>query len=109
MATYLLPLYNSRIQAGFPSPADDYMEKKLDLNKCLIAHPAATFLVKAGNAVSNIGIEAGDILIVDRSVEPTHGKVVIAILNDRLVVRRFQKSGNDLEIWGVVTYVIHKL
>ena len=127
--TTLLPLYSSKVQAGFPSPADDYMEDKLDLNKHLIQHPAATFLVKvAGDAMQDIDMCEGDILIVDKSIKPYSGRVVIAVLDGQMLVRRLQYQGNEvyllaankkypvtvvtadntLEIWGVVTYVIHK-
>jgi DNA polymerase V len=124
-----LPLYSSTVQAGFPSPADDYVECKLDLNTHLIRHPAATFFVKAsGESMKNAGIHSGDMLIVDRSIEATHGKIVIAAVNGELTVKRlFRQHGEikllaenpsykpihitseeELVIWGVVTYVIHQ-
>lgn len=127
---YQLPLYASSVSAGFPSPADDYIEGTLDLNEHLIRHPAATFLVKAsGASMKNAGIHEGDILIVDRSLPPAHGKIVVAALDGQLTVKRLQKKsgslwlvpennefspihveeGNDLIIWGVVTNVIHPL
>ena len=127
---YKLPLYASRVSAGFPSPADDYMEGKLDLNTHLIKHPAATFFVRAtGESMLNAGIHPGDLLVVDRSLEAKHGKVVIAALDGHLTVKRlYQKGGkmallpendafkpipitpeSDMVIWGVVTNVIHSL
>lgn len=124
-----LPLYSSTVQAGFPSPADDYIEYKLDLNTHLIQHPSATFFVRAsGDSMKNAGIHSGDMLIVDRSLEATHGKIVIAAVNGELTVKRlFRQNGKiqllaenptykainvtdeeHLVIWGVVTYVIHQ-
>lgn len=127
-ALYKIPLYGSTVRAGFPSPADDYIETMLNLNEYLIKHPAATFLVKAsGDSMVNAGIQSGDILVVDRSLEATHGKIVIAALNGELTVKRlWQQQGKvqlraenpnfsaievteefDMVIWGVVTHVIH--
>jgi len=128
--TLPLPLYLSQVSAGFPSPADDYVERTLDLNQHLIEHPAATYFVKAsGNSMINAGIHSGDILIVDRSLTPKDKSIVIAALNGELTVKRLRKikgkiqllAENDqyqpieieeeshLEIWGVVIYVIHSL
>lgn len=122
------PLYSSRVQAGFPSPADDYIEDHLDLNEYLIKHPAATFFVKAeGQSMIGANIQSGDLLIVDRSIPATHGKIVIAAIQGELTVKRlyhqhgkvqllpenpdFQpidvSENSDLIIWGVVTHVIH--
>lgn len=122
------PLYSSRVQAGFPSPADDYIEAHLDLNEHLIKHPAATFFVKAeGDSMIGAHIQSGDLLIVDRSLTPTHGKIVIAAIQGELTVKRlYQHQGkvqlipenpnfpiiditenSDLVIWGVVTHIIH--
>lgn len=125
-----LPLAITHIPAGFPSPGDDYLDKKLDLNEFLITHPAATFFVRVqGESMIQAGINSGDILIVDRALEPTPGKIVIAALDGELTVKRIQKidgklylaSENpkfppleinpeqSLTIWGVVTYVIHQV
>ncbi|MFI4954499.1 MAG: LexA family protein [Gammaproteobacteria bacterium] len=125
---YQLPLYGSKVQAGFPSPADDFMEGKLDLNQYLIKRPAATFLVRAtGDSMINAGIHEGDLLVVDRSLEAVDGKVVIAALDGYLTVKRLSIQQNkmwllpendkfapiavnpetDAYIWGVVTNVIH--
>ena len=127
---YKLPLYSCSVQAGFPSPADDYIDTKLDLNKHLIKHPAATFFVRAeGDSMIGAGIYSGDILIVDRSLEVSDGKIVIAALDGCLTVKRLQKisgkillisenkafkpieiiEGNELIIWGIVTHVLHQV
>ena len=127
---YELPLYYSRVAAGFPSPADDHIDTKLDLNSYLIKRPAATLLVRvSGDSMMNAGIHDEDILVVDRSVEPKHGRIVIAALSGQLTVKRLHsKSGklmlipeNDkfepiditddetIHIWGVVTSVIHRV
>lgn len=126
--SFKIPLYSSTVRAGFPSPADDYIESMLDLNEYLIKHPAATFFVKAsGDSMINAGIHSGDILIVDRSIEASHGKIVIAALNGELTVKRLSRQHDkvqliaenpdfpaiditeeyDMVIWGVVTNVIH--
>jgi len=124
------PLYMVPVSAGFPSPAEDYIEGKLDLNQHLIKHPAATFFVRVtGDSMIDAGIHPGDILIVDRAIEAFDKKVVIAVIDGELTVKRIRqtKSGmmlvpendnyapipiagsSDVEIWGVVTSVIHKL
>ena len=123
-----LPLFESPVAAGFPSPAEEYVEGRLDLNKFLIKHPAATFFVRvSGESMTGAGIHPGDLLVVDRAVEPTHGKVVIASINSELTVKRLHCKGDTLllmpenplfeplqileamnfEVWGVVTHVIH--
>ena len=123
-----LPFYLSPIEAGFPSPADDYIERSLDLNEYLIRHPSSTFFVKVkGDSMVNAGIFSGDILIVDRSVRSYQNRIIVAILNGEFTVKRFRKSGGsvfliaenpdypvlritqdmDFEIWGVVINVIH--
>jgi DNA polymerase V len=125
-----LPLYMTSIEAGFPSPADDYIEGSLDLNQHLVKHPAATFFVRvSGESMINAGIYPDDILIVDRSLEAVDKKIVIAVINGELTVKRLRiRSGNPFlependqyqsievtpdmafEIWGVVTNVIHKV
>ena len=121
-------LFGTRIPAGFPSPADDYIENTLDLNEYLIRHPAATFFVKVtGDSMTGAGINSGDILIVDRSVTAVNGSVIVAVINGEFTVKRFfrngsmiqlapenpayklieVKSGSDFEVWGVVMHVIH--
>lgn len=125
-----LPLYASKVSAGFPSPADDYIENKLDLNQHLIKHPNSTFFVRAmGSSMIGAGIFDGDILVVDRSLDPNEGKIVIAAIDGDLTVKRYRKKDgkpflfpeNDkyqpiaineeegVYIWGVVTSVIHEL
>lgn len=126
---FSIPLFASTVPAGFPSPADDFVEDKLDLNELVVKHPAATFFVKArGSSMINAGITSGDILVVDRSVEPRHNAIIIAILNGELTVKRIQKKDEhiflmpenpaykpipitgemDFEVWGTVTHVIHQ-
>ena len=123
------PLFMCGISAGFPSPADDYIERLLDLNELLIKNPPATFFVKvAGDSMTGAGINDGDILIVDRSIEATNRKIVIAAVNGELTVKRLVKKNiscslvaenpnyesleineeSQCEIWGVVTSVIHQ-
>lgn len=127
---YELPLFLESVSAGFPSPADDYIENKLDLNDFLIKNPSATFFVRVtGDSMINAGIYSGDILVVDRSIEPKEGNVVIAVIDGELLVKRLRHSNNKLylypenptftpievtsqmnfEVWGVVTNVIHSL
>ena len=123
------PLFVEQVAAGFPSPAEDYIDRDLDLNELLVRHPSATFFVRAGgDSMMGAGIRSGDILVVDRALEPANGRIVIAALGGELAVKRLcvrdgrfcLKSDNaqyapipvgtdaDFEVWGVVTYVIHK-
>ncbi len=127
---YCFPLFLSAIPAGFPSPADDYIDRKLDLNELLIRHPAATFFVRvAGDSMVGAGIHSGDILVVDRALPAEHNRVVIAAVNGELTVKRLSKQNGKLyllpendgfepievtnemqfEIWGVVAHVVHAL
>ena len=124
-----LPLAESSISAGFPSPADDFVQNKLDLNDLLIKHPAATFFVRvSGESMMDAGIFTNDVLIVDRSIEAINGSIIVAVLDGEMTVKRFKKINNtimlfaenkaykpievapdrDFSIWGVVVYVIHK-
>jgi len=124
------PLFMVPVTAGFPSPAEDYIEGKLDMNKHLIKHPAATFFVRVtGDSMVDAGIHPGDILIVDRAIEPADKKVVIAVIDGELTVKRIRmikdkiflmpenenyksmqiEEEMNFEIWGVVTNVIHPL
>jgi DNA polymerase V len=124
-----LPLYLTPVSAGFPSPAEDYLERALDLNELCIAHPAATFYVRAsGDSMRDAGIKSGDILVVDRAVEARPGKIVIAAVDGELTVKRLRCLDGRLflapenpayrsievhpetcfEIWGVVTFIIHR-
>ncbi|MGY8870792.1 MAG: translesion error-prone DNA polymerase V autoproteolytic subunit [Pseudomonadales bacterium] len=127
---HAIPLFQDRVAAGFPSPAQDYIEKTLDLNELCIKHPAATFFVRAeGNSMIDAGIFSGDILIVDRSLTARSSDIVIACIHDEFTVKQLIISstavqlrpmnkaystitlneGNDLELFGVVTTVIHSL
>lgn len=128
LAEFKLPLFLESVSAGFPSPADDYMEDKLDLNDLLIRNPASTFFVRViGNSMINAGIQSGDILVVDRSLEPKEGSVIIAVIDGELTVKRLKyhngsillipendkfktikiTSEMNFEVWGVVSSVIH--
>jgi DNA polymerase V len=98
-----LPLFSHSVRAGFPSPADDHLEQALDLNEHVIQHPAATYYVRAqGESMMRVGIHNGDLLVVDRALDPAHGDIVIAALNGELTCkildlkRRRLLSGNDL-------------
>jgi DNA polymerase V len=98
-----IPMYGSRVRAGFPSPADDYLERPLDLNEHLIKRPAATYFVRAqGDSMQQLGIYDGDLLVVDRSIEAGHGNVIIAAVEGELTCKvldtkyRRLLSGNDL-------------
>ena len=123
-----LPLYACAVEAGFPSPASDHIETELDLQRFLIRHPAATYLVRAkGNSMSPV-IESGDLLVVDCSVKSRHDDIVIASLNGDLTVKKlFQRggvtslipmnpdfspidltTGIEFEVWGVVTFILHQ-
>lgn len=124
-----LPLFLTSVPAGFPSPADDYLDKTLDLNELVISHPAATFFVRVeGDSMQGAGISSGDILVVDRSLEAANGKIVLAVLNGEFTVKRMHMQGKrmflmaenakyspievgdetDFQVWGVVTYIIHR-
>ncbi len=115
---------------GFGAAADDYMERGIDLNEQLIRNKPATYFMRVtGNSMINAGIHDGDVVIVDRSLKPVSGKIVIAILDGDMLIRRLEKTMNklrlipetpklapieiaeysDMTIWGVVTYVIHGL
>lgn len=124
----VLPFFLSKISAGFPSPADDFIERHLDLNELLIKHPAATFFVKVqGESMINAGIHDNDILVVDRSLTAENGTIIIGTLNGEFLVKRLKKyagrmglfaenvqfkpifinDSDNFEVWGVVTNVIH--
>ncbi len=124
-----IPLFMERVQAGFPSPAQDYVEQTLDLNDLCIRHPAATYFVRAeGDSMIEVGIFSGDILVVDSSLTANHGDIVIASLNGEFTVKQLElkprtrllprnpnyrpiilPEGCDLNLFGVVTNVIHSL
>jgi DNA polymerase V len=127
---YSIPFYSNKISAGFPSPAEDYIDSRLDLNDLLIKNPNSTFFLKvAGDSMLKASINDGDILLVDKSLEAKHNDIVIAVLDNEFTVKRlYKKDGKillipendkykpiniekdkELAIWGVVTSVIHKL
>ena len=124
-----IPLVSSQVKAGFPSPADDHMERSLDLNEHLVKNPASTFFVRVqGDSMRDAGISSGDILIVDRSVEAKDRQIVVAMLDGEFTVKRLRKraggvfleaenkayppievgENQELVIWGAVTFVIHQ-
>ena len=127
----LLPFHLNKAGAGFPSPATDYVEDDIDLNNHLIKNIPSTFLIRAqGKSMNSVGIHDGDLLVVDRSLNPKNFSTVIANVNEELVVKSFMKEDNqsfltsgskklkdkinldenpEIFIWGVVTYVIHAL
>ncbi len=124
----LIPLYGNKVRAGFASPADDFIEEYLDLNKLLIKHQEATFFVRVvGRSMVNVGIYPNDILIVDRSLEASNRDIVIAVIDGETTVKRLitnhpngiilqaeSKHHKDipvhgeLHVWGVVTATIHQ-
>ena len=125
-----VPLYLNPVAAGLPAPTEDYIEGKIDLNRHLVKHPDSTFLVRVvGDSMQDAGIHPRDLLVVDRSLEAVSGKVVIAVVDGELTVKRLRKHRNklwlmpensdfqpieigenmELHIWGVVTNVIHAL
>src|SRR5262245_26449841 len=93
------PLFLSLVVAGFPSPADDDLDRDLDLHELLIQHPAATFYVRlAGDSMRGAGLYDGDILVVDRSLEPKHNDIVIAVLDGELTVKRLFRQGDLVQL-----------
>lgn len=125
-----LPLYLSPVQAGWPSAAEDYIDEQINLQELVVQNPAATFFLRAsGDSMLGVGIHDGDLLVVDRSREAAHNRVVIAALEGELLVKRLVRRGGNaylapanpeypeidithreyVHIWGVVTYVLHKL
>ena len=123
-----IPIYSSKVEAGFASPADDFIEEYLDLNNLLIKHHEATFFVRvSGKSMVDAGIYPDDILIVDRSVTASDGKIVIANVDGDVMVKRLSIRGDnvtlksenpkhkdipvtgELHVWGVVTSVIHQM
>lgn len=125
-----VPLVGATVQAGFPSPAEDFLEKALDFNELLIEHPAATFAVRvAGDSMTGIGIFPGDIAVVDRAVIAADGSIVLALLDGAFTLKRFNRRGDrvwlsaenpgyldislteavSFEVWGVVRRTIRIL
>lgn len=122
--------YASKISAGFPSPAEDYMDMTLDLNKELIKNPNATFYARVkGNSMQNIGIHDGDVLVIDRALEPVNDTIAVCFIDGEFTVKRVHvekercyllpenpeypaipvHEDNHFMIWGIVTYVIKKM
>lgn len=125
-----LPMSSNGISAGFPSPADDFMDLKLDLNRELIKNPASTFYARvSGVSMIDEGINDGDLLVIDKGVEPYDGCLAVAYIDGEFTLKRFENQGdhallvpanknykpititadNDFMIWGVVRYVIKKV
>lgn len=127
---FRIPLYTTFAAAGFPTPGDDAVETRLNLNDVVIDHPTATFVAHvSGDSMCEAGIHHGDIIVVDRSLEASDGKVVLAVVNGEMLIKRISRQGNrlvllaenpdyppleitaenDFHVWGVVTNVVHKL
>jgi len=125
-----VPLFVSPVSAGFLSPAEDFVDLSLDLNTYIVKHPAATFYVRVkGASMKGAGINEGDLLVVDRALEPRDNSIVIGVINGEFTVKRIRKiqdelflvpenpdfkpikitGDHDFQVWGVVPYVIHKV
>ncbi len=123
-------VFRESVQAGFPSPAEDFVEEYLDLNEYFIPHPSSTYILRvAGDSMSDIGIYEGDFVVVDRSLDPVNNDIIIASVNGEFTIKRFLKKdnqiilapenpnyqpiiitpGTELMIWGVVTGVLRKI
>jgi DNA polymerase V len=128
--TLRLPLASSTVAAGFPSPADDYIDVGIDLNEVLIRHPSSTFFLRvSGDSMTGAGIHHGDLLVVDRSLEAQPGHIVVAVLDGSFTLKRLMRHDGqlrleaansdypplelhqcgDVQIWGVAIHVIHSL
>jgi DNA polymerase V len=128
-AQVLLPLAGDRVQAGFPSPAEDFAVKRIDLTEVLVTHPQATFLLRvSGESMKDAGIFDGDMLVVDKAIKPRHGHIVVAVVDGEFTVKYLYqragriklkpanvtfpeitpKDGQTLEVWGVVTCSIKR-
>ena len=127
---WAIPVMSHTVPAGFPSPADDYIQDRVDLNEHLITHREATFILRvSGWSMINAGIHNGDEIIVDRALNPVNGNIVVAVVNNELTVKRLYKTDTEIRlvpenpefqdiiigaeeelmIWGVVTRVLHKV
>ena len=125
-----IPFYQSNVPAGFPSPAEDFMDLDLNLQEHLVQHPSATFCVRVtGDSMENAGIFSGDVMVVDRALESKNNSIVLAVLDGEFTVKRIQKRAGKLylkpenknfspieiieemnfQVWGVVTHIIHKV
>lgn len=128
MAT--VPIFINCVPAGFPSPADDYLDHPLDFNELLIAHPAATFAVRvSGNSMDGIGIYPGDIAVIDRALTAQDGSIILGVIDGDFTIKRYRCKGREVwleaanpayarisinedrafEVWGVVRYAIRRL
>jgi len=128
--TIALPFFATPVSAGFPSPAEDYTDKSIDLNKELVKNPYATFLARVkGFSMKDAGIEPGDILVIDKSLEPENNKIAVCFIDGEFILKRIKTAKdcvwlmpenndfkaikiteeNDFCVWGIVTYVIKKL
>ena len=124
-----IPMFTDSVQAGFPSPAEDYMDLDLNLQDHLIQNPSVTFCVRAvGESMKDAGIQSGDIMLVDKSLTPKNRSIVLAVIDGEFTVKRVNVSEKELylvpenensspiritqemdfQVWGVVTYIIHK-
>ena len=124
-----IPMFADSVQAGFPSPAEDYMDLDLNLQDHLIQNPSATFCVRAvGESMKDAGIQSGDIMLVDKSLTPKNRSIVLAVIDGEFTIKRVNVSEKeiylmpenenfppikiteemDFQVWGVVTYIIHK-
>jgi DNA polymerase V len=124
-----IPIFTNSVQAGFPSPAEDYMDLDLNLQDHLIQNPSATFCVRAvGESMKDAGIKSGDIMLVDKSLTPKNRSIVVAVIDGEFTIKRVNVSEKELylipenenfspikitqemdfQVWGVVTYIIHK-
>ena len=125
-----LPYFDTKVQAGFPSPAEDHLEQRLDLNSLVIENPSATFFVRvAGESMKDAGITDGDILVVDRSIEVWENRIVVAVIDSEFTIKRFTRQSEsvvleaenpdypaikitpetDFAVWGVVCWTLKKL
>lgn len=130
MRRHPAPLVAWHISCGFPSPADDYRESELDINELVIAHPDATFYVRvSGDSMEGAGIFEGDVLVVDRALDARDNTIIVAFVNGEFTIKRLSTDGNTLtlvpenplydpisvteemefRVWGIATYVIHRL
>jgi DNA polymerase V len=124
-----LPLAGTAIAAGFPSPAEEYLDLALDLNKELVKHPAATFYARVkGDSMVDAGIQDGDLLVIDKALEPKEGSIAVCFIDGEFTVKRLSvrdegvylmpanaefkpiriTEDNEFLVWGIVAYVIHK-
>ncbi|MBL6657680.1 MAG: translesion error-prone DNA polymerase V autoproteolytic subunit [Flavobacteriales bacterium] len=124
-----IPLYGDSVPAGFPSPADDYLDMDLNLHDYLVQHPSATFCVRAiGDSMVDAGIKSSDVMVIDRALTPKNNDIILAVVNGEFTVKRIKKNEDELylmpandnykpmkiteemnfQVWGVVTFIIHK-